>query len=478
MLLKKKRIATILFCSLFAVFLVASCSSDDSTSPTDDQTTDPTDDTTDDTTDDQPPSGFLGELDWLVTYGGSQSDEAAAIIQTTDNHYMVVGTTASPDGDVTGKTGEDMDYWLMKISESGTIVWNKTYGGSADDVAKSIDQTSDGGYIIAGYSRSSDGDVSGNEGFHDYWIVKVDANGNIQWDKNFGFLGSDQAYSIFETSDGGYFVSGFFDVTASGGEGNDGLIDDPDTRGGQHGVGEYWAIKMDSDGEYIWRRYFGGSNNDRCFTATETSDGSFLLFGYSESGDFDVTDTKGTYDYWMVKIGANGDKIFTKSYGGSEIDQGYGMCKAGSNDFMIVGDSRSVDQDVSNPKGNADLWLVKISGNGNVSWEKSLGGTQFDSGRAIIPIAEGNYAITGSSRSNDMDLSNNNGQNDSWLLLVNGSGELIFEHSVGGSQIDLADDLVLSHDGSSLIVVGNTESNDGDITLNKGIKDVLIYKLK
>lgn len=477
MLLKKKKIATILFCSLFSIALWTSCSSDDS-SPTDDTTTDPTDDTTDDTTDDQPPSGFLGELDWIVTYGGSESDEAVAIIPTTDNNYMVLGTTRSSDGDISNKTSEKSDFWLLKISENGSILWDKTYGGSEDDVATSIAQTDDGGYILAGYSRSNDGHVSGNEGFHDYWILKVDSNGNVQWDKNFGFLGSDQAFSIFQTSDGGYFVSGFFDVSASEGEGNDGFNSGNNDRGGRHGVGEYWAIKMDADGEYIWRRYFGGSNNDRSYSARETSDGSFIVIGSSESGDFDITDSKGSYDYWVVKIGPTGDKIFTKSYGGSEIDVAYTMCEAGNNQYLLAGDARSADQDVSSPKGNADLWLIKINSNGNLLWEKSLGGSAFDSAKGIVPAPEGNYAITGSSRSADQDVSNNNGENDAWTILVDASGNLIFEMSLGGSSLDFGEDLTISNDGSSLIVVGNTESNDGDIPENKGIKDALIFKIK
>ena len=477
MLLKKKRIATILFCSLFSIALWTSCSSDDA-SPTDDTTTDPTDDTADDTTDDQPPSGFLGELDWLVTYGGSEADEAVAIIPTTDNHYMVLGSTRSSDGDISNKTSDKNDFWLLKIAENGSIVWDKTYGGSEDDVATSIAQTDDGGYILSGYSRSNDGHVSGNEGFHDYWILKVDASGNVEWDKNFGFLGSDQAFSIFQTSDGGYFVSGFFDVSASDGEGNDGLLSGASERGGRHGVGEYWAIKMDATGEYVWRRYFGGSNNDRSYAAMETSDGSFMVIGSSESNDFDITDSKGSYDYWVVKISATGDNLFTKSYGGGEIDVAYAMCEAGTDQYLLVGDARSTDQDVSNPKGNADLWLIKINDNGNLLWEKSLGGMSFDSGKGIVPAPEGNYAITGSSRSSDQDVSTNQGENDAWTLIVDGSGNLVFEMSVGGSSLDFGEDLTMSHDGSSLIVVGNTESNNGDITQNKGIKDALIFKIK
>ena len=235
---------------------------------------------------------------------------------------------------------------------------------------------------------------------------------------------------------------------------------------------------MDATGEYVWRRYFGGSNNDRSYAAMETSDGSFMVIGSSESNDFDITDSKGSYDYWVVKISATGDNLFTKSYGGGEIDVAYAMCEAGTDQYLLVGDARSTDQDVSNPKGNADLWLIKINDNGNLLWEKSLGGMSFDSGKGIVPAPEGNYAITGSSRSSDQDVSTNQGENDAWTLIVDGSGNLVFEMSVGGSSLDFGEDLTMSHDGSSLIVVGNTESNNGDITQNKGIKDALIFKIK
>ena len=265
-------------------------------------------------------------------------------------------------------------------------------------------QTSDGGYALSGYSRSNDGDVSGNEGFQDHWIVKLDAQGEIQWEKNYGFSGSDQAFSIIQTSDGGYFTSGFLDVTASGGEGDDLLEseNDAETRAVQHGVGEFWGHKLDANGNKEWRRYFGGTNNDRAYAAVQADDGGILMVGASESDDFDISNPKGSYDFWAVRLNATGELLWERSFGGSEIDIAFAITKAQDGNYVIAGDTRSNDGDVSGFNGNADVWVIKINDQGTLLWEKTLGGTDFDSARAITTIPNG-FAITGSSRSSDMD---------------------------------------------------------------------------
>ncbi|RLD30590.1 MAG: hypothetical protein DRI70_00700 [Bacteroidetes bacterium] len=466
MLLKKKNIITFIVLLLIGSIVIISCSKDNS--PVTDDTTNPPD-----PIDDGNPVGFQGEIDWVKTFGGSNIDQAVAIVKSNDNAYVVVGTTSSIDGDIIDKNTTDSDYWILKISETGVLLWNRTFGGSNDDVATNISKTSDGGYIVSGYSRSNDGDVTGNEGFWDYWILKLNANGNKVWNKTFGFLGEDRAWDVFQTKDGGYFVTGFFDVTASGGAGNDGRIG-----GNRHGVGEYWAIKMDASGEYIWRRYFGGTNNDRSYDALETSDGGFLLVGSSESDDFDITDSKGSYDYWVVKVDAFGTKLWTKSYGGSEIDNGYAVTATADGNFIFVGDSRSADQDVTNPIGNADLWAVKFSGGGGIIWNRSFGGSQFDTARSIVSITNGNYLLAGATRSTDGDVSSNNGENDAWVVIMDANGTLVFEKTIGGSNFDFGEDAILGHDDSTVLLVGNTESNDKDIPRFQGIKDLLIVKLK
>ncbi len=422
---------------------------------------------------------ILGTVELVKTYGGSGIDEAISVVEAADGNYLVFGTTRSTDGDITGRSGNDSDYWLLKISKTGEIIWSKTYGGSDDENAARISKTNDGGYLLSGYTTSNDGDVSGNEGFQDYWILKVDASGNKQWDKNFGFAGSDQAYKAFQTSDGGYFITGFFDVSASGGAGNDIQSESGDDlqRGVLHGVGEFWGIKLDANGTKQWRRYFGGTNNDRSYDAFETADGGFLMTGTSESVDFDKTDPKGSYDYWAVRLTSSGALVWTKSYGGAEIDNSYASIKANDGNYIMVGDSRSSDQDVTAPRGNADAWMVKFDDNGNKIWQKSFGGSQFDTAHSIVQRNNGDFILSGHSRSNDGDLQSNNGYNDAWIFVVDQNGALKFQETVGGSGLDFASDAIETSD-NKIVAVGNSESNDLDIPINKGSKDFLIIKLK
>ena len=414
-----------------------------------------------------------GEVNLIKTYGGSGIDEAISVVEANDGNYMILGNTRSADGDITDKTGNDNDFWLLKVSKTGEIIWSKTYGGSEDESAGRITKTNDGGFLLSGFTTSNDGDVSGNEGFQDYWIVKIDAAGSILWEENFGFAGSDQAFKAFQTSDGGYFVTGFFDVSASGGAGNDvqrGM-------GSLHGVGEFWGIKLDANGVKQWRRYFGGTNNDRSYDAWETEDGGFLMTGTSESIDFDKIDPKGSYDYWAVRLTATGDLIWTKSFGGSEIDNSYASIITQDGNYIMVGDSRSADQDVTSPRGNADAWMVKFDDEGNKLWQKSFGGSQFDTAHSIIQRNNGDYILSGHSRSADGDLLKNNGSNDVWIFGVDDNATLKFQISIGGSELDFASDAIETSD-NKIVAVGNSESNDFDIPLNQGSKDFLLIKLK
>lgn len=429
---------------------------------------------------DEVPEDTSGTIAFIKTFGGSSVDNAVDVVQAVNGNYVIVGTTDSTDGDVTGKTTTDKDYWLLEITPEGNMVYNKTYGGSQDDVITSISNTSDGGYILSGYSRSTDGDVTENAGFQDFWIVKTSGTGTIQWEKSFGFSGTDQATNIFETSTGNYFVSGFLDVTASGGDGNDatGTDDDDTTRASQHGVGEFWGILLDASGNKIWRRYFGGSNNDRSYDALETADGGFLMTGASESNDFDIEDDKGSYDFWAVRMDVAGNLLWTKSFGGSEIDISYAVEKTNDGNYLLVGDTRSTDKDVSNSYGNADIWVVKFNDlNGAIIWEKNYGGASFDSGRDIKKLANGDFAIVGNSRSSGGDFSANFGQNDIAILIIDANGTLKNSFSAGGSNLDFGDAIMESQDGS-IIVVGNTESDDNDILINKGSKDIVVIKIQ
>jgi hypothetical protein len=424
------------------------------------------------------PIEFQNQLELIKTYGGSEEDDALSVVQTSDGHIAVLGFTQSNDGDVTGKVATDSDYWLLKLDNDLNLIWQKTFGGSSDDRGQSITTTSDGGFLISGYSRSNDGDVDQNFGFHDYWVLKLNASGDIIWQKSFGFSGNDRSYSAIQTLDGGFFITGFLDVSASNGMGNDdGVSGRPKNITQKHGVGEFWGIKLDQAGDIEWRRYFGGSNNDRSYDVVQADDTGMIMVGSSESNDFDISNPKGSYDFWALKLGLDGEMIWQKNFGGSGIDIGYAVEKSLGNTYYMTGDTRSSDGDVLDFKGNTDYFLVKFDENGSLIWQKTYGGSDFDSARSVLQLLSGDILITGSSRSDDLQVLENFGQNDLWMVHAQNSGSIISSASIGGSQMDLANDAVQLQSGE-VIVVGSSESNDYDITENKGDKDLLVLKIK
>ncbi|MDG2275278.1 MAG: hypothetical protein P8L28_05475, partial [Flavobacteriaceae bacterium] len=362
------------------------------------------------------------------------------------------------------------DFWMLKFDSEAQLEWNKTYGGSGDDRGSSLIETSDGGYALLGYSDSSDGDVSFNNGNRDFWLVKINASGVLSWQKSFGYEGVDEGVSIIETSDNHLMLSGVLDVTASGGEGNQGRFST------KHAGGDYWSIKITPTGDIVWSRFYGGSFTDSPTGISETLIGGFISVGGSDSNDVDISNNKGSYDFWVVKSDRNGDIVWEKSFGGSEIDEARGIVSSGDGNHVIVGDTRSIEQDVSLNNGAADLWLIKISGDGDILWNSSIGGSNFDVGRSIDLTFDGGFIIAGSSRSSNGDVLQNQGQNDAWIVKINTFGELLWETTVGGSEIDFAYDSVQLNNGT-IIAVGETNSSDGDILENKGFTDVLIIKI-
>ncbi|WP_320554487.1 hypothetical protein [Winogradskyella aquimaris] len=421
--------------------------------------------------DDASNSSTNAEILFAKTFGGSKNDSAQSVIATTDGGYAVLGYTQSNDDDITDKQDESFDYWVLKFDAQDQLQWQKTYGGSGDDRGNAIIQTSDGGYAILGYSFSNNGDVTTNAGLQDYWLVKLDANGNIIWEKSFGYQGADSGISIIETSDQGFLLSGILDVTASGGEGNSSRT------ANRHAGGDYWVLKLNSSGDLEWSRYFGGNFTDTPYNAIETNDNAYIIVGSSDSDDTDISNNIGTYDYWVIKLSLSGELIWERSFGGSQIDEARGVVNTIDGNFIIAGDTRSDDNNVSQNNGAADLWLVNISPDGSLIWEKTIGGSSFDVARAIKKSANNGFLLSGSSRSSDMDVSENNGQNDAWVLKTDHAGTLIWEKTVGGSNIDFAYDIAELLDGS-IIAVGDTASNDGDIIENKGFTDLLILKIE
>ena len=412
------------------------------------------------------------EVDFITTLGGSKNESAQAVVNTTDGGYAILGHSQSMDGDVTNKSNESYDYWVLKFDTTNQLQWQKTYGGSDDDRGTDIIQTTDGGYAVIGKSKSGDLDVSENAGYDDFWMIKLDGNGSILWEYSFGYAGSDVPYSVIQTNDNGYLVSGVLDVTASNGQG-----DRVSSSQRRHAGGDYWVIKLNANGIKEWSNYYGGSFTDTAYDAIQTEDNGYIIVGSSDSNDVDVANNKGSYDFWVIKISNTGDLVWEKSFGGSEIDEARAISNTADGNYLVVGDTRSANIDVSQNRGAADLWMIKINSEGSLIWEKTLGGTSFDVGRSVSKTQDNGFLIAGSSRSSDGDLRNNKGQNDALILKINSSGDLEWQKTIGGSEVDFFYGAAELTDGS-VVAVGDTNSSNGDITENKGFTDLLILKAK
>jgi hypothetical protein len=421
------------------------------------------------------PTSFAAEMVWSKTFGGSLDEKIGTSVATPDGGLIVIGYTDSDDGDVI-KLHASTEILLSRFDASGNLVWTKTIGGSQDDYGMSIIATADGNYAIAGYSGSTDGDVPGSIGMHDFYISKINGNGDILWKRNYGFLSHDHAHKIIATSDGGYFVAGYADYAGidgsvtNNGEGHS-------MRSGQHGVGEFFGVKIGASGEFKWFRYFGGTMNDRVNDLVEANDGGILMCGYTESQDFDITDNHGSYDYWVVKLHADGGLHWKKTYGGADIDQAFGIAKTNNNSYIVVGRSNSTDGDISNPLGNFDAWVVHINDHGDLLWQKSFGGNDFDVASAIRKTRDGSFVIAGNTRGN-LGENLNKGQNDYWVFEIDNFANtgLHWQRTYGGSGIDIATDVTQTNDG--FILTGESQSNDFDVPENKGMNDLWMLRLK
>jgi len=344
-----------------------------------------------------------GFVQWEKCYGGGGSDAASCIRQTSDGGYIIAGRANSNNDDVSGNHGWPYsDYWILKIDNVGAIQWEKSYGGSGDDFAYCIRQTKEGGYIVSGASDSHDGDVTGNHGSYDDWIVKLDDTGAIQWEKSYGGSNDDQANSIQQTSDGGYIVAGY---TSS----YDGDLT------GIGGYIEYWILKLDTAGSIQWQKCYNGSGSEaNCIQ--QTSDGGYIVAGYASANGGGVTDNHGLADYWVIKLDTSGTVQWEKSYGGSNDDQAYSVRQTKDGGYIIAGSSNSNNGEVTGNHGGSDYWIVKTDSSGNLLWEKSLGGSTDEEATSIRQTADGEYIVAGYSNSNDGDVTDNHGTYDYWIV--------------------------------------------------------------
>ncbi|WP_250254136.1 T9SS type A sorting domain-containing protein [Chryseobacterium sp. Marseille-Q3244] len=415
-------------------------------------------------------------IEWQKSLGGTGSDYASSIIQTADGGYMISATSSSNNGNITGNHGNS-DYWLVKLNATGTLQWQKSLGGTGNDYASSIIQTADGGYVVAGTSESNNGDITGNHGFTDGWALKLNSDaGVIYWKKAFGGTNYDAISKMISTTDGGYLFVGSSSSNNNGDvPGNNGYID-------------YWIVKINSDGNVQWKKSLGGTGDDRATSVVQTTDGGYVVAGYAENNNGDVTGNHGGKDYWIIKLNSDGGVIYwKKSLGGSHQDLATSIVKTSDGGFIVAGHAFSNDGDVTENHDGTDYWVVKIDATGNIQWQKALGGSKADLASSIIQATDGGYLVVGSTASNDGQVTGYHPPSgsgtgeiplsyDYWAVKLTPTGNIQWQKCFGGSGVDSANSVIQTTDGG-YIIAGGSNSNNGDVTVNNGNDDVWIVKL-
>lgn len=371
--------------------------------------------------------------------GGNSSDFFSQLILTKDGGRLLAGSSLSGiSGDKTDTSKGGWDFWIVKLDNNEKIQWSKTIGGNIDDILEAAIQTNDGGYLVGGYSSS---DVSGDKtgarrggiGGEDYWLVKLDSTGKIQWDKTFGGTMQDNLTALLQTTDGGYLLGGFSLSGIS--------ADKTDTT---RGYSDFWIIKINKNGKEQWQKTIGGNAYDKLSSLMQTPDGKYILAGTSasdKSGEKSANSMHSKNDYWLVQIDNSGSIVWDKTIGGGDLDELYNAQRTRDGGFILAGSS------TSSPSGDktegkkglfGDFWIVKADSIGNKQWDRTLGGNGFSIPYSIQQTIDNGYIVGGRASSgiaNDV-TEQNRGDNDFWIVKLAFNGKLQWDKTIGGSGRD------------------------------------------
>ena len=279
---------------------------------------------------------------------------AKSVALKSDSTYIIGGVSMSNDGDVTGLHGSgNFDYWIINLDNAGNLLWQRCFGGTGPEMKGTANVTYDGKIVAFGQAGSLDGDVTGFiGGGGDYWIMKTDTSNTILSQKCLGGTSADQGYYFQPTSDSGYILAGYSNST------------DGDVTGVHSFYGDYWIVKLDSSFNIIWQNCFGGTGLDVPASIIETSDNGYIVNGYTESNDGNVTGNHSTLqDFWILKLDSSGNFQWQIALGGSDNELGNSVCQTTDSGFIVTGSTFSIDGDLLNSgyHGNGDAWVVKLA---------------------------------------------------------------------------------------------------------------------
>lgn len=363
---------------------------------------------------------------WQKIYGDYESEEAYSIQQTKDGGYIIAGSCK--------RYRRGTDILVMKLDSYGNLEWEKTFGGKNNDRAYSVQQTLDGGYIIAGEIELSFSPLKGG----DIVLIKLDSKGNLLWQKTFGGNDFDEAKSVKCTKDGGYILAGW---TSSYGNGDS----------------DYYVIKVDKDGKVLWQKIYGGNSDDEAFDICESVDGGYVIVGRTFSSG-----TK-SWEVYVIKIDNNGNVLWEKLYGGDGDDYGESIYPTKEGGYIIAGRSDSFTNKYD------EIYILKIDSKGKLQWQKFYGGKYLDWAKSIKVTPDDGYIVTGVTdfyQTQDYKI-----KSDIFVLKLNSKGNLLWLKKFGKDGEDIATAIDTTTDGG-YIVAGYSNS------FSKFTVDYDIYVIK
>jgi len=413
---------------------------------------------------------FSQKLLWEQSYGGIHAEHLMDAIPTADYGFILAGSSVS------GNTGNkkqdnygDLDYWIWKMDEHGNQEWQKSFGGSGRDLLYSIANTFDGGFILGGSSDSDaingikEKDCKGNE---DYWIIKLDARGELEWEKTLGGKGHDILVKVIPTKDGGFILGGSSDSDKS-----------EDKKENSRGGLDFWIIKLDKKGIIEWEKTLGGKYQDILRSMLITDDGGYLLGGYTNSPTCSdkVTDNL-SGDFWIVKLNKKGQIEWEKTYGGDGNDDLYVLLQTSDGNYIAGGHSNS-----SFAKNGSDILLLKIDNNGAVLWQEIYDIGEIDLLTSLSENTDGSIVAGINSKGNSVGntkIKKKEGIDDYTIVKFSKEGRDHWKRSIGSGETDILKKVITTRDGSYLLA-GISDSNKSSNQRNNPIggNDFWVIKL-
>ena len=354
-----------------------------------------------------------GDTLWTRTYGGYNEDESYAVAEVSDapeGGFIVAGRTNSYGAGY-------HDVYLIRTYADGDTIWTRTYGGVERDYGWAVAVTPDGGFAVAGQTASF------GAGREDVWLLKIDADGDTAWTRTYGGGNADIAYSVAVTADSGFILGGYTDP-----EGSDRY--------------DVLLIRTDLNGDVLWTRTYGGPSPDFVESVAQTYDGGFIAAGLTESYG------AGWQDVYLIRTDANGDTLWTKTYGGSETDKAWSVAQAPDGGFIVAGSTDSYGV------GSSDVYLIRTDANGDSLWTITYGGVSFDYGESVALSSDSGFIVSGTTGSYGA------GSSDVLLICTDAHGDLVWLNAYGGTRADRGLSVAQTSDGS-FIVAGHTYSYGG-----------------